>query len=318
MQPPPDLLTVVSQVGATKVPPGVQALADKLLMDYGNHAEAILFYGSCLRTGDEFEGLVDLYVLVNSYQALAGNWTKAILYMVLPPTVYYLEIPFQERVIRCKYSVITLADFQRGTSKPWFHSYLWGRFAQPTGVLYVRNDLIAAKVYAALAQAVLTFILRVYPLLPEKFDARILWQEGLRYSYRAELRAEKPDTVTRLFDADPGYFEQVTQIAMKLISAFSEGIRCGKPIEYHVRTSTRKRFSHQFAWFLRRIQGRVLSVMRLFKGMLTFQGGIDYLLWKISRHSGSPPQAPAQLHKHHSGLAMIVTLWRFYRRGAFR
>ena len=39
----------------------------------------------------------------------------------------------------------------------WFNSYLWGRFAQPCGIAYVRDAETAAAVHRLLAQAVVTF-----------------------------------------------------------------------------------------------------------------------------------------------------------------
>src|SRR3546814_5095664 len=41
-------------------------------------------------------------------------------------------------------------------------------------------------------------------------------------------------------------------------------------------------------WAMRRVQGKLLSVLRLVKASATFSGGIEYLAWKISRHSGAP------------------------------
>ncbi|NNL78623.1 MAG: hypothetical protein HKO68_20005, partial [Desulfobacterales bacterium] len=43
----------------------VQALINEILKRHGEAAQAILFYGSCLRTGNDRDGLVDLYVLVD-------------------------------------------------------------------------------------------------------------------------------------------------------------------------------------------------------------------------------------------------------------
>jgi len=34
------------------------------------------------------------------------------------------------------------------------------------------------------------------------------------------------------------------------------------------------------------MQGGILSVLRLLKGTFTFEGGVDYIAWKISRHAG--------------------------------
>jgi hypothetical protein len=58
---PPLLITLIEQESSRLAPPGVRALADELLNRYGDAAQAILFYGSCLRTGDDSDGIVDLY-----------------------------------------------------------------------------------------------------------------------------------------------------------------------------------------------------------------------------------------------------------------
>ena len=111
-----------------------------------------------------------------------------------PRTSIFLETPLGDRVLRAKYAVLSLAALERGTGRRAFHPYLWGRFAQPTALLYARTDAVAARVHAALAEAAATFVARVVPMLPEEFDAPMLWQRGLLLSYRAELRAERPES----------------------------------------------------------------------------------------------------------------------------
>jgi hypothetical protein len=64
-------------------------------------------------------------------------------------------------------------------------------------------------------------------------------------------------------------------------------------------------------------QGKILSALRILKGALTFRGGLDYLLWKIERHSGVRVEAPQKL-KRYPFLATCVILWRLYRQGAYR
>ena len=100
----------------------------------------------------------------------------------------------------------------------WFHSYIWGRFAQPVGLLYVRNHQVAGQVRSALTQAVLTFIVRTLPRVPSPFTARDLWAIGLGLSYRAELRAERPHKLIRLFEAAPNYYEHITRQALTALS----------------------------------------------------------------------------------------------------
>jgi hypothetical protein len=53
------------------------------------------------------------------------------------------------------------------------------------------------------------------------------------------------------------------------------------------------------------------------KGALTFKGGLDYILWKIERHSGVRVEVGPKLRRL-PPLAILVVFWRLYRKGAFR
>jgi hypothetical protein len=78
-----------------------------------------------------------------------------------------------------------------------------------------------------------------------------------------------------------------------------------------------KRVANRWAWKLRSWQGKLLSLMRLIKAALTFEGGVDYILWKIQRHSGVTVECEPRL-KQRPFLAMWVLSWRLYRKGGFR
>jgi hypothetical protein len=71
------------------------------------------------------------------------------------------------------------------------------------------------------------------------------------------------------------------------------------------------------AWRLRMLQGKILSILRLLKGMLTFEGGVDYILGKIERHSGVTVDVEPRLRRHPLLAAGVLT-WEIYRRGGFR
>jgi hypothetical protein len=297
--------------------PAIGALTDTLLATYRQAIQAILFYGSCLRTGDDREGLVDLYVLIDRYRATYPSRFLAALNKLLPPNVFYLEVPYENRMVRAKYAVISLSDFTCGTSKRWFHSYIWGRFAQPVGLVYARNDQVAKHVQAALNQAVLTFIARALPCVASPFTARDLWRRGLELSYRAELRAERPDKLVRLLEAAPAYYEQITRTALEALS-FPLNIQTTEAAyRYSVAIPNRTRWISRLDWIVRSWQGKLLSVLRLLKGLLTFRGGVDYILWKIERHSGIRVDVSPQL-KRYPLLATCVIFWKLYRRGAYR
>ncbi|MBT8366085.1 MAG: hypothetical protein KJP23_15410, partial [Deltaproteobacteria bacterium] len=218
MEIPIRLINAISRNSVRTASPAVFALIDEIRQRHGQAAQAILFYGSCLRSGDDLDGLVDLYLLVDDYRSAYKSRMQAFLNALLPPNVYYLERKFKGQVVRTKYAVLSLADFQKGTSMRWFHSYLWGRFCQPTALLYTRNDEVAELVFKCFARAVLTFVRRVLPGVPRQFTAQQLWSRGLTLSYSAELRSEKPEKRARLFDTAAEYYEEITDLAVDALA----------------------------------------------------------------------------------------------------
>ena len=186
---PPQLIDTISRNADRTASPAVNTLIDEILKRHGEAAKAILFYGSCLRTGDDLDGLVDLYLLVDDYRRANKNRFQAALNVLLPPNVYYLEKKFRGHTVRTKYAVLSMADFIKGTSMGWFHSYLWGRFCQPTALLFACSDGVAQQVFECFAQAGLTFVRRVLPEISPDFTARQLWGRGFTLSYGAELRS---------------------------------------------------------------------------------------------------------------------------------
>ncbi|MDX2446857.1 MAG: hypothetical protein QNK29_06625 [Desulfobacterales bacterium] len=317
MKIPIQLINAIARNSRQTASPEVNALIDEILERHGEAAQAILFYGSCLRSGDDLDGLVDLYLLVDDYRSAYKRSIQAALNVLLPPNVYYLEKNVEGHVVRTKYAVLSMADFQKGTSRRWFHSYLWGRFSQPTALLFARNDDIAQRVFKSFAQAVLTFVRRVLPNVPPEFTARQLWGRGLTLSYGAELRSENPEKRARLFDEAEAYYEEVTGIAMEALSFPVPVYNSDGPQQYSVTISAGKRRVSRLLWKLRSMQGKLLSILRLLKATATFEGGVDYILWKIERHSGVTVHVEPRL-KQRPLLAMWVLAWRLYRKGGFR
>ena len=313
---PEELLDYLRIQASRDFPPGVIALADAAREIHGDSVRAVLFYGSCLRTGDVQDGLADLYLLVDDYRSAFKGRVLASLNKLLPPNVFYLEKTFKGNLLRAKYAVLSLADFRNGT-KRWFHSYIWGRFAQRCGLIYVRDEFVALQVHEALASAVMTFVVRTLPQMNGPFTARDLWARGLSLSYRSELRTEPSDGAARLFDADPDYYHGLTSLALaagpNAVSVIAETTtEC-----YQVQVPAQLRRQNKLAWRARAVQGKILSVLRLLKGLLTFKGGVDYILWKIERHSGVRVEVSPTL-KRIPPVAAIVIFWKLYRRNAFR
>lgn len=313
----PELIGLVKQSSSRAVPRAVRALSQCLLERFGTGVRAILFYGSCLRQGDDIDGLVDLYVLVDGYRSVYNTLLLSISNKLLPPNVFYLELPFEGGVVRAKYAVMSLKDFRAGTSMRWFHSYLWGRFAQPASLVYVNNEETMNQVHHALAEAVATFATRIVPELRERFVASELWCEGLLLSYRAELRVEKAGRAALLFEAFSEYYEQLAFAALSAVPFKVDVETSARPVHYQVELAPLARYRSRLAWTIRRIQGKTLSLLRLSKALFTFRGGLDYIAWKLERHSGVTIEITPNVRRHPLLLGWGL-MWRLYRRGVFR
>ena len=140
-----ELVNAVKNYSARQASPAVRALIDEIRASHGQSVQGILFYGSCLRSGDDLDGLVDLYLLVDDYRTAFKSRLQAFFNALLPPNVYYRERKSEGQVVRTKYAVLSLADMEEGTSMRWFHSYLWGRFCQPTALVYARDDAVRGR-----------------------------------------------------------------------------------------------------------------------------------------------------------------------------
>ncbi len=231
---------------------------------------------------------------------------------MLAPNVYYLETPFAGRTARAKYAVVSLAAFERGTSR-WFHSYLWGRFAQPCGLLYAADAAVRARVVGALGAAVATFATRTLPRLPSDVRRRDPVDAGPapelcggaprgaagtdpRALLRSGDRIRRADACRRL----------APRLATRCVRSLSQRQH---PDAIASRSAC--------GWAVRRVQGKALSVARLLKASFTFDGGLPYLVWKIERHSGVKVEITPFMRRFPRWGA-IGAMWRTWRRGGFR
>ena len=195
---------------AAPAPEAVIALGDCLRQRFGSHALAILFYGSCRRARDDADGIVDLYVLVDGYREAYGRLLPAArepaarAERLLPG-----DTVAPDAIARAKYAVVSLDQFERGTAR-WFHSYLWGRFAQPCGLLFAADETVRERVVRAIGAAVATFATRTLPRLPDTFDSETLWTQGLLLTYAAELRAEQPERIRARYAEAASEFDALT------------------------------------------------------------------------------------------------------------
>ena len=301
------------------------ALAQLLAQLRAQHNDAIcctLVYGSCLRSGDIYDGLLDLYLICDSYRAAYQSPLLAAANWILPPNVFYAELQHGDdapggKPLRSKVTVISLRDFQRGCSRAWFASYIWGRFAQPTRILYSRNEQVRTRVEDALLQAARTLLHNALPMLPPQGRLTTLWEQSLGLSYATELRTERGGRAGELAQSSREFYAAVTRQHAPGIEFPFTVYEEGGDLHYKSEIEPWRRRVSSLAWALRRGQGKLLSIMRLLKALFTFTGGLDYVAWKLERHSGQEVVIPDKVRR-----APLIFLWGFfwslYRRGIFK
>ncbi len=255
--------------------PAANAFSEHLRAHYGQAAAAVIFYGSCLRQNTDVGLLLDFYVLVDKYGPALRSVPSTLGARLLPPNVYYHEMIFEGRIVRAKVAVIAVNQFLQNVAPETFASSLWARFAQPTIILYARNDELRRRLVAGLCSAVTTMIARTRPLMDQPFSTRDLWVRAFAETYRAELRPERDGKGAELVDGELARYNAVTSA---VLGDPSGGIY-GAALLHEQNTAAR-------SWWLRRVQGKTLNGLRLIKAAFTFQGGLDYAVWKIERHSG--------------------------------
>lgn len=312
--PPAALIEEVAAQSCRLVAPSLYGLCERMIARFGPAVAGVLFYGSCLRSGLPEEGLVDLYVVVDRYAAVYEGWLLRCLNALLPPNVFYHESTATDGgVLRAKCAVLSLSDLERGTSR-WFHSYLWGRFAQPIRLVYARDTVARDRILLALAAAVVRLLESTLPCLPERFDSTECWQRALTLSYAAELRPEKPQRAAELVRHDLQDYARRTAAAVSGVAGMAVAVS-GEG--YVNRTAAAERFRSRWGWRVRKGLGRVLTVLRLMKSVLTFENGIDYVAWKLERHTGVVLELTPRQRRYPLLFGWRV-LWRLLRQGVLR
>lgn len=274
-----------------------QSVVAAILAAHGGAVLAILFYGSCRRS-DQPEGVLDFYVLVDRYRDYHRSIFRSLMNWLLPPDVSFMRAGDPAQAVAAKVTVISLRQFARRMRQDAIDTTLWARFTQPSSLLYAASDDAKNHVVAALNRAVRTACGWALHSTSAAATSPVFWTRLFALTYGAEMRVERGDRPQLIYDNDPDYYDAIFKALELDASRHSIGTVHG-------------------IWPLRRIAGKALTILRLCKGAFTFEGGVDYLLWKVERHSGvAVPLRNWQ--RRHPLLAAPQLLYQLYRRGAIR
>lgn len=292
------------------VDPAVVAMAAAIAARHSG-ARAILYYGSTLREARLERLMLDFYLIVDDYAEAFDHYWLATANRLLPPNVF----PFEHNGLIAKYAILSEADFARLTSSPTRNVSVWARFAQPSRLAWVYDDAARDRAILAVAQAAPTLLAAARPCVPDRLEPLDLWRAAFALTYGSELRAERGERAGSVVDADPARYRAFTLPA--LADAKLEARIENDALEFDRPMSSSERSQGQRAWARRRRAGKVLTLLRLVKASATYAGGIDYLAWKISRHSGQRI-AIKPWQRRWPILGAITLLPRLIARGAVR
>ncbi|RPI41065.1 MAG: hypothetical protein EHM59_20980 [Betaproteobacteria bacterium] len=294
------------------VPGPVTAFAARLAARAGTGAVAVLFYGSALRD-ESVDGLLDFYLLVDRARAWPGSCLATVANRVLPPNVGYAEEEIDGRLLRAKYAVMTLSQFRRATAESSLDTTLWTRFSQPCACVYARSRADLDDVLGAVCSATMTAAYWAAVLGPERGEPLAYWQALYSRTYELELRVESASRSESLLVRAPDRYARLLPAAWQAAGiAFDAESGSLHPI-----LAPQLRARALRAWTRRRRLGRPLNVLRLLKAALTFDHALDYVVWKVERHSGVRLDiAPWQ--RRFPLLAAPGLYYRLRRRGLLR
>lgn len=283
---------------AVAVRPEVAAFAGRLAQAAG--AEAALFYGSNLRTG-ELEGVLDFYLLLPGAQ-VERIW----------PRVSYHEWDIGGTVLRAKVATMALATFERACRGESRDTTIWTRFVQPSALVWQANEPAAPRIVAALAQAARTAARLAVALGPDRGTTQDYWRALFRATYRAEFRVEKAGRENSILEVNAAHFDGLLPLALQAEAI--DFTREGDDIAPRLTSAERHRILRW--WRARSRLGKPLNLLRLAKATTTFEGAARYAAWKIERHTGVAVEVTPWRERHPllAAPAVMARVWRA-RRG---
>ncbi len=278
--------------------PALDAAVRRLVSAAGDTLTGLVFFGS-RRTGAARANVwsaYDLFVVVEGYRAFYRSLRRAgltgkhpgLMALVsgwLPPTQYSLR--FEAEGVHAKAAVVRRDTWRRETSARRRDHFCIGRLCQPTRILYFRNEDARGLLREGLVFTHRETWNWARPWLPPTFDANAYGLSALRTSMRWEVRPEPAGRADTLWEAQRDLQVPVFEALLRELAERGEVASVpDHPGTFAptrpVGRAERVRLEHYFRWSI------VRATARWLKHVVTFEGWLDYIVRKASRHTGEP------------------------------
>jgi hypothetical protein len=276
--------------------PALDSAVRRLVEAAGAPLFGLVFFGS-RRTGaarTDARSAYDVFVVVEAYRPFyeslgrAGLTGKspglvALVSRWLPPT--QVSLRFEAERVHVKASVVRRDTFRRETSVLRRDHFCIGRLCQPARILHFRDLDARGQLLEGLVSAHRETWAWARPWLPGAFDADGYGRSVIATSMRWEVRPEPAGRADALWEAQR---ELQVPVFEALLSELADlGELEPVPGEAGERRPTRpvglaERLRLEL--YFRRSIAR--STTRWLKHTVTFEGWLDYILAKASRHTG--------------------------------
>jgi hypothetical protein len=276
--------------------PALESAVRRLVAAAGDALHGLVFFGS-RRTGAARANAwsaYDVFVVVEGYRSFYDSLRRAgltgkgpgLLALVsrwLPPTQCSLR--FDAEGVHVKASVIRRDTWRRETTARRRDHFCVGRLCQPTRILYARDEDARGLLLEGLVSSHRETWGWSRPWLPSAFDASTYGVSVLRTSMRWEIRPEPGGRADKLWEAQRHLQIPVMEALLQELAEGGEvapvPARRGTFAPAHpVGSAERFRLERYFRRSLARATARWL------KHVVSFEGWLDYILRKASRHGG--------------------------------
>ncbi len=296
----------------------LDAAVRRLVAAAGASLRGLLFFGS-RRTGAaraDAWSAYDLFVVVERYRpfyaalAAAGltgkrTWLLALVSRVLPPTQCSLR--FAPEGVHVKASVIEQKALTHETGPGRRDHFCIGRLFQPMRLLHARDAAARDAILACLESSLRETWDWARPWLKSPFDAAGYGLSALSTSMRWELRPEPAGRAAELWAAQRELQIPVLEALLAELAAAGELVVASAPGSWSARRPTGRLERLRWELYFRVSMAR--ATVRWLKHVVSFEGWLDYIVQKVSRHGG----AELRLSERERRFPLLLLWGRAYR-----